>query len=241
MCDRLERELSVAQAKMVSLRKEVESVRVKHSETLSRLKALEAERDSIRQQRIVLFESRVPETEQSRMSEGIKSMREQLDARIEARSERTKELNKILSAVHALETEMAVVREELHRQEISFSKRLLELGFRNEDDYASALLTNDERRDLQSKLRELTQIDFDLNTERENTRAKILELKGNNLSMTPEELTNRVRQLKTEIVSCIALEMNTHEDSAQREKLVEEYIPALKDLMLTCGLEEVLP
>ena len=239
LCDKLERELSVAQAKMTSLKKERESVRVKHSEALSRLKALEAERDSIRQQRIIMFESRVPETEQTRMAEDIKNMRTQLDSRIEARTKRTTELNGILSSLHALETEMAVLREELHRQEITFSKRLLELGFRNEDDYASSILTNEERRDLQGKLRELTETDFDLNTEQENTKAKILELKGDSLNMTPEDLTDKVKHLKGRIAEFMNSEVNSKDDASERERLIDGYIPALRELMLTCGLEEV--
>ena len=224
LCDKLERELSLAQAKMSSLRKERESLRVKHSEALSRLKALEAERDSIRQQRIIMFASRVPDAEQARMNEEIKSLREQLDQRIETRAQRTSELNGIMSSAHSLETEMATGREELHRQEITFSKRMLELGFRNEEDYASSLLTAEERRDLQGKLRELTETDFDLNAERENTQAKILELKGDGLSMTTEELTAKIKALK---------------EASGQATPDDEYIPILKELMLTCGLEEV--
>ena len=238
-CDRLERELTIAQAKMSTLRKERESVRVKNSELLSRLHALEAERDSIRQQRIIMFESREPEAEQARMREEIKGMREQLDQRIEAKHQRSVELNEVMSTVHALETEMSTGREELHRQEISFSKRLLELGFRNEDDYASAILTNDERRDLQGKLRDLTQTDFDLNTERENTRARLQDVEGDKQSVPVEELAEKIRTLKAGITGYMSQEVNTHEEASERERLIDGYIPALKELMLTCGLEEV--
>ena len=237
-CDELEHELNAQNAKLASLKKERESARQKREELASRLKGAEAERDSVKQQRVILFESRSPYDETARMSEAVDKLRIQLNERRDAKNERAAALEKIQTAVHALETEMAVAREDLQKHEIAFNKKLLALGFRNEDDYAASLLTGDERRDLQAKLRELTQTDFDLKTERENTRAKLLELAPQK-STDGTELLECAKALKREIDSLAGQAVNNSEEAAFREKVSDEIIPELRELMLMCGLEEV--
>ncbi len=233
--DELERELSLASTNMASLKKNKEALRVKRDELAGRVKAVEAERDSVQQQRIILFASRKPDDEMSRMNADVEALRVQLNERREDKNAKAQTLDRIMTAIHTLETETATGREELQRHEISFNKRLLALGFRNEDDYAAACLTPEERRELQNKLRELTQTDLDLKAERENTRAKILELQSDGMSKSSDEITAMIKALKTSLS-----EYGASEDaSAYREKIDGEIIPAIKDLMLTCGLEEV--
>ena len=238
-CDTLERELSVARTKMTALKKEREQLRLRREELASRVKAIEAERDSVKQQRIILFESRNPDDELARMAKDVEALRTQLAERREARNTKSEVLDRVQTSVHTLETEMATGREDLQKHEIAFNKRLLALGFWNEDDYAAALLMPEERRDLQAKLRELTQTDFDLATERENTRAKILELGAKKLTLSNDDLLTRARALKSSIDSLRSGAVNDAEDAAFREKLSGEIVPAVKELMLTCGLEEV--
>ena len=233
--DELERELSLASTKMTSLKKNKEALRVKRDELAGRVKAVEAERDSVQQQRIILFASRKPDDEMSRMNADVEALRVQLNERREDKNSKAQTLDRIMTAIHTLETETATGREELQRHEISFNKRLLALGFRNEDDYAAACLTPEERRDLQNKLRELTQTDLDLKAERENTRAKILELQSDGMSKSNDEITAMIKALKVSLSEYGA----SDEASAYREKIDGEIIPAIKDLMLTCGLEEV--
>ncbi|MBQ7193602.1 MAG: hypothetical protein IJR98_04460 [Synergistaceae bacterium] len=210
--DELERELSMSNSKMSSLKKNKESLRVKREELFSRLKAAEAERDSVQQQRIVIFASKNPDEEMSRMNSDVEALRRQLNERREDKNAKAQALEKVHTAIHALETEMAKGREELQRLEISFNKRLLALGFRNEDDYSAACLTSEERLDLQNKLRELTQADLELTAERENTRAKILALQSDGLSRSNDEILALVKS--------------------------EEITPEIKDLLLTCGFGE---
>ena len=234
--DELERELSLANTKMSAMKKSKESLRVKREELLSRLKAVEADRDSVQQQRIILFASRKPDDEMSRMNADVESLRSQLNERRDDKNAKSQALERIQTDIHTLETESAKGREDLQRHEINFNKRLLALGFRNEEDYSAACLTPDERRDLQNKLRELSQEDLDLKAERENTRAKILELQADGMSRTNDEITEIAERLKKE------LSENDNDDSEStvyREKINGEIIPAVKDLMLTCGLEEV--
>ncbi|MBQ9575081.1 MAG: hypothetical protein IJR27_07380 [Synergistaceae bacterium] len=239
-CDELERESSVMNAKMASLRKQKESLRVKREEALSRLKAVEAERDSVQQQRIVLFASRKPDDEMSRMNADVEELRTQLGERRDEKNARTEELNSVQTEVHTLETEMARGREELQRHEISFNKRLLALGFRNEEDYASACLTPDERRDLQNRLRELTQSDLELTAERENTRAKILELQSDGLGRTNDEINGMIKAVK-ELMSVKGNDddADNAEASVYGDKINGEILPELRGLLLSCGLEEV--
>ena len=233
--DELERELSLANTRLTAMKKQRESLRAKREELLSRVKAVEADRDSVQQQRIVLFASRKPDDEMSRMNADVESLRSQLNERRDDKNVESKELDRIQTAIHTLETETAKGREDLQRHEISFNKRLLALGFRNEDDYAAACLTSDERRDLQNRLRELTQEDLDLKAERENTRAKILELQSDGMSRTNDEISEMIKRLKNEFAE------NNNDDSEStvyREKINAEIIPSVKDLILTCGFEE---
>ena len=234
--DELEREVSVANTRMSAMKKTRESLRVKREELLSRLKAIEADRDSVQQQRIILFASRKPDDEMSRMNADVESLRSQLNERRDDRNAKSQTLERIQTDIHTLETESAKGREDLQRHEINFNKRLLALGFRNEDDYAAACLTSDERRDLQNKLRELTQEDLDLKSERENTRAKILELQSDGMTRTNEEITKIAESLKASLAED---DTDDSESTVYREKINAEIIPAVKDLMLTCGLEEV--
>lgn len=238
-CDELERELSVAHTRLTALKKERELLKQRREELASRTKTTEAERDSVKQQRIILFESKDPDSELARVGKDVEALRAQMNERRERRNEMSAELDRVEVAVHTLETEMATGREELQKHEIAFNKKLLALGFRNEDDYAAALLTAEERRDLQGKLRELTQADFDLTTERENAKARILELGSEKLALSGEELNERAHELKKEIFSLEERSVNDEETAVFREKLTGKILPSLKELMLTCGLEEV--
>ncbi|MBQ7155835.1 MAG: hypothetical protein IJR85_09815 [Synergistaceae bacterium] len=238
-CDELERELSVAHTRMTALKKERELMRQKREELASRTKTTESERDSVKQQRIILFESRDPDSELARVAKDVEALRAQLNERRENRNDKAAELDRVQTSVHTLETEMATGREELQKHEIAFSKKLLALGFRNEDDYAAALLTPEERRDLQGKLRELNQTDFDLTTERENAKARLLELGAEKLSIPSDKLNARAQELKNGLISVQAQAVNDADEAIFREKLRGEIIPAVKELMLTCGLEEV--
>ena len=224
----LEHELSAANTRMANLKKHRESLRIKREELLSRVKAVEAERDSVQQQRIVLFESRKPDDEASRMAKDVEELRARLNERREQKNELTQKLDNILTAIHGLETEMAKGREDLQRYEINFGKKLLNLGFRNEDDYTASCLTTDERRDLQNRLRELTQEDLDLNAERENVRAKILELQSNTKNFNNDALIKRIKTISKSL------------RESSNVQVSPELIAAIKNLMLTCALPEVL-
>ncbi len=236
--DELERELSLANTKMNNLKKDREALRVKRDELAGRLKAVEADRDSVQQQRVILFASKNPDDETSRMNADVEALRAQLNERREDRNMKSQALDRVMTAVHTLETETATGREELQRHEINFSKRLLALGFRNEEDYSAACLTAEERRDLQSRLRELTQEDLDLKAERENTRAKILELQADKLSMTNDEINAEISALKDSLAAFMA--DSSDEATTYREKVNNELIPAIKNLMMKCGFEEAL-
>ncbi|MBQ6435396.1 MAG: hypothetical protein IJJ09_05300, partial [Synergistaceae bacterium] len=213
-------ELSSSNTKMTKLKKERESLRLKREDLNSRLRAVEAERDSMQQQRIILFTSKNPADENSRMNAKISELKSKLNERREAKNEYSRKLDVILTDLHSVETEMSKGREELQKHEIDFNKKLLALGFKNENDYAAACLTNDERRDLQNRLRELTQEDLDLKSERENLRAKILELQAEKINFSDDEIINAVKNL--------------------RNSLNPEETQVIKTLLLQCALPEVL-
>ena len=216
----LEHELSTANTKMANLKKTRDSLKLKRDELNSRVKAVEAERDSIQQQRIIEFASKIPDDEISRMNEDIARLKDKVNERRELKNESSQKLDDILTKLHSVETDLAKGREALQRNEINFNKRLLNLGFKSEDDYAAACLTNDERRELQNRLRELTQEDLDLKSERENVKAKILELQSHKQNITDDEIINIVKDLKN--------------------SLNPDEIQTLNTLMLRCALPEVL-
>lgn len=79
--------------------------------------------------------------------------------------------------------------------------------------------------------------------ERENTRAEILRLQAASQSTDTRDLTALVKALKQSYVDLLGHELNDAPEAfsevSLREKLSCDVIPAIKDLMLTCGMEEV--
>lgn len=176
--DELEREFSAAQASATAVRKEQEAFKLRKEELTRELRAVEAERDSLQQKRIILFNSKDPASEKERMERDVEDLRQQLEARRLARSEGSARLQEIMASLHELETRLATLREELQRGEIAFGKHMLSVGFKNENDYISACLSGEERRDLQRRLGELAQTDLDLTAARENAKSLQMELQS---------------------------------------------------------------
>ena len=234
-CDILEHEVSTANSKMTMLKNEANSLKKKREELSSRIKATEAERDSVQQQRIVIFESKNPDDELARMNNTVEELRIKLNERREAKNEKASKVDNIFTEIHGIETEIAKGREELQRHEISFNKKLLLSGFRNEDDYAAACLTSDERKELQNKLRELTQEDLELNADKENARAKLLELQSDGMNKTEDELTTILKKLKNSFDEIRA----SGENNSDLVQINNEILPEIRKLTLSCGLEEI--
>ena len=232
--DTLEHELSTANTKMAMLKKNAESLRLKREDFSNRVKATEAERDSLQQQRIVIFESKNPDDEISRMNKTVETLKTKLNERRESKNEKASKLDDILTEIHGVETEMAKGREELQRREINFNKKLLVSGFRNEDDYAAACLTPEERRELQGKLRELTKEDLELKADKENAQEKLLELQSDGMNRTDGDLAQELKRLKNSLDDIRATGFNNSEINR-----INELIPEIKKLILLCGLEEV--
>ena len=176
--DEIEHDLAVAQSAMTAAGKEKESFKLQKEELGRRLKSLEAERDSIRQQRIILFAEKDPEAECERMERDVQDLREQVEARRLLKNESTARMQELMVSVHEMETAMATQRDQLQRSRIAFGKRILAAGFKSEDDYVSACLTDAERRDLQERFKALTQMDLEITAGRENARALQMELQA---------------------------------------------------------------
>ena len=88
--------------------------------------------------------------------------------------------------LHDLETVQATRRELLQREEIAFGKSLLAKGFRNEDDYLSACLPEEERRALQERMRELSRTGFEIGASQDDARFAQEELRSRSLSAAGE-------------------------------------------------------
>lgn len=169
--DEMERELAAARAAEATSKRERDALRSRRDELTSQLKAVEAERGSMLQQRLALFGSRDPGEETERMARGVEGLREQLVERRAEKEAATERSQAVQSALHDVETRMAMGRDRIQKEEIAFGKRLLAAGFKNEDDYLSARLSDDERRGLQARLKELAQMDMDITAAREDAIA----------------------------------------------------------------------
>ena len=141
----MERVLCAAQASLQALRKEQESLKAEAASKADCAKRLEAERDALQQQRVVLFAAKDPQTEEARMETSVEEARRQLELRREARNENRDRLEKAMVRLHDLETAQATRRDRVQKEEIAFGKSLLAKGFQNEDDYLSACLSEEER------------------------------------------------------------------------------------------------
>ena len=176
--DKQERELNAAQNLLNNIKKELEALKLSRNDITDRLRAVEAECGGINQQRLVLFESKNPIEEKERMEREVIELKRQLETRRLLKNESTERFNNELEAMHSLETEMSLERESIQKAEIAFGKKLLAAGFKNEDDFVSSSLSGEERQELQRRLRDLTQEDLDLNSEREELMARQIELQG---------------------------------------------------------------
>ena len=176
--DKQERELNAAQNLLNNIKKDLETLKLSRNDIKDRLRAVEAECGSINQQRLVLFESKKPSEEKERMEREVIELKRQLETRRVLKNESLEKFNNYLENMHKLETEMALERESIQKAEIAFGKKLLAAGFKNEDDFVSSSLTADERQALQKRLKDLTQEDLDLNSEREELMAQQIEIQG---------------------------------------------------------------
>ncbi len=237
----LEHELSIIQNEINALKKDRDNSKLRREALLSQLKASEADRETLQQQRVITFASRDPESELDKMNRSVTFLRAQLDERNTSKNSHALKLSQIQDSIHALETEMATGREQLQLLEVKFSKKMLKLGFKSEDDYVSSCLTSEERRDLQNKLKELTQTDIELAAEYENTRAKLLELQSNlttNFSFNSDELAERVHELEQQFTQELAKDSNTEEVRAYNQELRINLQPKIQGLAMRCGFKD---
>ena len=226
--DNLERNMTLANNNMADFKKDYDNAKNKCSELSNRLKTLEAERDAMQQQRIILFASKDPDTENNKMSRDVEDLKARSDERRELKIAINKKLDDIMSNLHALETELSTGRDELQKNEINFGKKLLTLGFKNEDDYLSACLNDDERKNLQERLKELTNQDLELNAEQENARAKLLDLHG---GFNAKEFAQKIAEISK-------LAPEELKDDPELLAAYENLKPEIKDLAAKCGLPE---
>ena len=219
----LERTLCTEQASLQALQKERDGLKAEAQGKADLVKHLEAERDALQQQRVVLFASKDPETEERRMEESVRELRSQLELRREARNESRVRLDGIMVRLHDLETAQATRRELLQREEIAFGKSLLAKGFRNEDDYLSACLPEEERRALQERMRKLSRTGFEIGASQDDTRFAQEELRSRSLSAAgkpPAGLADLMERAGT-----LYLELGP---DAEGERLYREYGDALR-------------
>ena len=73
--DTLERNMTLANNNMADFKKEYDVTKNKCHELTSRLKTLESERDAMQQQRIILFASKDPDTENSKMARDVEDLK----------------------------------------------------------------------------------------------------------------------------------------------------------------------
>lgn len=221
----LERALCTVQASLHAAQKEQAALKAEAGSKMDLLKRLEAERDALQQQRIVLFASKDPQAEETRMEESIEEARRQLELRREGRNENRDRLEEVMLRLHDLETVQATRRERLQKEEIAFGKSLLAKGFRNEDDYLSACLPEDERKALQERLRELAKEGFEIGSSQDDAQFAQAELRS--LSLASSEAGGALADLPKLLERAGTLYLELGAD-AEGERLYREYGDALR-------------
>ena len=83
-------------------------------------------------------------------------------------------------------------------------------------------------------MRELTQEDLELNADKENAQAKLLELQSG-ASATTDELSAELKKLKNSLDEIRAKGYK----NSELERIDGEFVPEIKNLVLLCGLPEV--
>lgn len=214
----LERALCAAQASLQALLKEKEGLKAEAASKADRIKRLEAERDALHQQRVILFASKDPQSEEARMEASLEEARRQLEQRREVRNEARERLESVELRLHELETALATRRDRLQKEEIAFGKSLLAKGFRNEDDYLSACLSEDERKALQERLRDLSRTGLEIGGAQDEARFARAELRSR-LAAGDQGGTADLPEL-LERAGALYLELGA---DAEAERLFREY------------------
>lgn len=143
-----------------------------------------------------------------------------MELRRESRNESRVQLEEVMARLHDLETAQATRRERVQKEEIAFGKSLLAKGFRNEDDYLSACLSEEERRALQERLRELSKAGFEIGSSQDDIRFAQAELRS--LSLSPSGTGGTPANLPDLLERAGTLYLKLGSD-AEGERLYREY------------------
>ncbi len=220
----LERTFCTEQAALNATQKVRDDLKAEAGSKAELIKRLETERDALQQQRVVLFASKDPQVEEARMRESVEDVRRQLELRREARNESRDRLEGVMIRLHDLETSQATRRELVQKEEIAFGKFLLAKGFRNEDDYLSACLPEEDRKELQDRLRDLSRAGFEIGGAQDDAKFAQAELRSLSIaSGAAGELTDLTRLLDR--AGTLYLDMGS---DAEGEKIYREYGDALR-------------
>ena len=202
--EQAERDLTAAKDALERIRGSQEELTRYHQEALSNLKQSQGEAE--------------------RLEKEIRSHEESFNSvRREARNESRVRLDGIMVRLHDLETAQATRRELLQREEIAFGKSLLAKGFRNEDDYLSACLPEEERRALQERMRKLSRTGFEIGASQDDARFAQEELRSRSLSAAGRPLKGLADLM--ERAGALYLELGPDDEG---ERLYREYGDALR-------------
>lgn len=145
-----------------------------------------SDQSKLRNERTELFENKNPTDEESRFSKSIESANQTLEIARKKLIEISQQISNIRSRIVDLVNTIKTRESLLSHSEESFLKKLFEFGFRNEGEYTSAYLPEEERKNLWKTAQELSNEKAGLEAKQTDT-AKSLE-NERKLAITDESI-----------------------------------------------------
>ncbi|MDR2523375.1 MAG: AAA family ATPase [Synergistaceae bacterium] len=191
----LEKRLSVWERDLQHGQDSLQSLSLALKEKQQVAKALKAEKDAIRQQRVSLFGEKAPEVEEAAQTELVNAALEQVEAKRAAREAALQEALNMHSRIEELGKAIHIRSDRLQKTEVAFKRQLAENGFIGEDAYLAACLSEVERKVLQERAQALDSERTELDTRRLDRKFALEEQRRRQLTdSTLDDIRDRAAQ-----------------------------------------------
>ncbi len=154
-CERLERSIAAAELKGRHRGEQIHHTATELDKHQAARADLLGRRETLREQRRVLFESKDPDDEERRLAAALESADEDLQAARDRLNGANKALGELKSGIDGLKNSTVARDQQLSSVEADFLARLTAGGFSSEADYQAACLPEDARKTLAEQSRKL--------------------------------------------------------------------------------------
>lgn len=169
----------------------------RQQDALQTLKQVQAEG---LEERLSLFGDKQADEEESRLLKSVEEAESQLEVQRQASNAANRELHRLQTEKHAIETTMDGRSKLLQTQEDTFLALLLKIGFRDEADYLAACLPETERQQLAQQAQKLATEWAELETKAKDKTVQLASERGKQLTgQSPEQLMQARDVFKAEL------------------------------------------